>query len=91
MFRRKKDKEKSQETKQLDIQAYLTAIGELLGQARQDLSGAHFITLLGFAKVFTESMYSMETKDQPPDAVDGLAKISARMVEDHLRQTGIES
>lgn len=74
----------------MNTEKWLGKIGDTLGEARQELTGAEFLVVLGFAAKFTAKMYELETKDSDEMAVKGLGKIAEKYVSEHLRAVGIE-
>ncbi len=73
------------------VSHYTGQIGDLLGNARQELDGAEFLVVLSFVSQFTATMYKKKTQGSPSQAVDGLWELGRQFAQNHLRQSGIEA
>lgn len=74
----------------MNAEKWLGKIGEVLGDARQELTGAEFLVVLGFAAKFTAKLYELETKGSDSEVIGNLDKIAEQFVSAHLRGVGIE-
>lgn len=71
---------------------YLDRLGDLLGEAREELEPFEFLKVLSIEKVFCTAMFDKETQNAGLGrlAIEAIEKAAHDGVSAHLRSVGIE-